>query len=265
MVKVDKVIAQIEEAALRAGQYLMEAQQDLDNVNIVEKTANQLVSEIDVKAEEIIVTQLKSIFPEAGFVTEENTVENERKPLHFIVDPLDGTTNYLHHLDLYSVSVAAVYNDSLIAGVVYVPTKNELFSAVKGQGCTLNGEKIQVSNSSILKDSLIATGFPYYNFSKKTEYIQCLDYFMQNTRGLRRMGSAAIDLAYVACGRFCAFYELHLNTWDVAAGILLVEEAGGVVSDFKNQRNDWSGIEIAATNQSIHSEFIAVLRKNFGY
>jgi myo-inositol-1(or 4)-monophosphatase len=259
----ERVLKSLMNVAKEAGLYLMESQKKLNLIEAQEKTPNQWVSEVDVNAERLIVDFLKQAYPEAGFITEESTVENKAKELHFIIDPLDGTTNFLHGLDLYSVSIAAVYHNSLIAGVIYVPSRNEMFSAMLNGGAFLNEQPIKVSKSSSLRNSLIATGFPYYNFKGKKEYIACLDYYMQNTRGLRRMGSAAIDLAYVACGRFCGFFEMHLHPWDVAAGILLVEEAGGKVSDFKSNSRDWSGREIVATNKGIYSEFQKVLISEF--
>lgn len=260
----EKLLDAIKQAAMQAGIHLLSGQQQLKDLVVTEKSSNQLVSKIDVETEKIIVAALLRIFPDAGFITEEQTIATAAKPLHFIIDPLDGTTNYLHGLDLYSVSIAAVLNGQLTAGVVYVPSRNELFSAIQGKGAFLNDQRISVSASNKLKDSLLATGFPYYNFEGKEAYIKSLDYLMQHTRGLRRMGSAAIDLAYTANGRFCGFFELHLQTWDVAAGILLVQEAGGIVSDFAGIEGDISGKEILASNPSIYAVFKSVLANNFG-
>lgn len=259
----EEILEIIIEVAKKAGEFLQQAQSELKNIKIIEKSANQLVSEIDINTEKVIVNHLKNSYPDAGFITEEDTITQESKELSFIIDPLDGTTNYLHHLDLYSVSIAATYKNELIAGVVYVPSRNELFSASKGGGAFLNNQNIHVSSSRVLKDSLLATGFPYYAFNEMHAYLESLSYFMKTTRGLRRMGSAAIDLAYTACGRFCGFFELNLNTWDVAAGILLIQEAGGIVSNFKGELGDLSGKEIMASNKEIYTEMKEVLHNNF--
>lgn len=250
-------------ACLEAGTYLNVSQLGLSNVEVIEKAANQLVSEIDITTEQMLVAHLLKTFPDAGFITEENTVSQDEKELCFIIDPLDGTTNYLHGLQLYSISIGATFHGELIAGVVYVPQQKEMFSATKGGGAYLNNNPIKVSDSMKLQDSLLATGFPYYNFDEVEHYISSLNYLMQNTRGLRRMGSAAIDLAYTACGRFCGFFELHLHTWDVAAGILLVQEAGGIVSDFKGEEGDISGREIMASNTGVYKEMQEVLEERF--
>jgi myo-inositol-1(or 4)-monophosphatase len=258
-----QVMHSLKDIALDVGSYLLSAQQKLQDIDVNEKSLNQLVSEVDVSAERQIVAFLKEEYPDAGFITEESTVEQKSADLSFIIDPLDGTTNFLHGLDLFSISIGATFKNELMAGVVYIPSRNELFMAYKGGGAYLNSERIQVSTSQNLKDSLLATGFPYYNFDGMDSYIQSLNYLMQNTRGLRRMGSAAIDLAYTACGRFCGFFELHLHTWDVAAGILLIQEAGGVVSDFKGNVGDISGLEIIASNTGIYKEMRSVLEERF--
>lgn len=253
----------IQEAARLGGAFLLESQKEIASIQIKEKSKNQLVSEIDVNAEKIIVKALQNKYPSAGFITEEDTITHKKSELCFIIDPLDGTTNFLHNLPIYSVSIAATFQDELIAGVVYIPASQELFHAVKGNGAYLNNHSITVSQSQLLSDSLLATGFPYHAFEGMDAYIRSLEYLMQNTRGLRRMGSAAIDLAYTACGRFCGFFELNINTWDVAAGILLIQEAGGKVSTFNDQGSALSGKEIVASNPSINKELKRVLVNNF--
>ncbi len=251
------------EAAQVAGAFLLQSQKEIASIEVQIKSLNQLVSEIDINAEKRIVQILKGKFPEAGFLTEEGTTIQQKAELCFIIDPLDGTTNYLHNLPIYCVSIAATFNDVLIAGVVYAPASQEMFHAMKGNGAFLNHQPITVSQSRNLNESLLATGFPYYAFEEMDAYIASLEYFMQNTRGLRRMGSAAIDLAYTACGRFCGFFELNINTWDVAAGILLVQEAGGKVSTFNDQGSAMSGKQIIASNPAINTELKRVLVNNF--
>lgn len=199
------------------------------------KDVNNLVSYVDKEAEKLLVERLGRLLPEAGFITEEGTTGElaDRSGLNWVIDPLDGTANFIHQLPVFSVSVGLIDNGRPIAGVVYDITKDDAYWAYEGGGAWRNEERIQVSAARTLGESLIATGFPYYRFDEMHRYLQILESLMQKTHGLRRMGSAAIDLAYVACGRFEAFYEYNLNSWDMAAGVLLVREAGGVVTDFR--------------------------------
>ena len=258
-----KLVDDMAQIAKTVGSYLMDEQQKLKDIEIIEKSANQLVSIVDVTAEKQIVAYLKQQWPNAAFITEEDTVEKKESDLQFIIDPLDGTTNFLHGLDLYSISIAAVVKEKIVAGVVYVPLRNQLFTATLGGGAFLNNQPIQVSNTKKIADSLLATGFPFYNFKQKEAYIQVLDQLMQGSRGLRRMGSAAIDLAYTAAGNFCGFFELHLHPWDVAAGILIVREAGGTVSKFNGNEDCLDGSSILATNAAIYQEFSTLVNKYF--
>ena len=219
---------------------------------ISDKGLNQLVSFVDVESEKMLVEGLKKIEPNAGFITEEGTLKQGGEfPYYWIIDPLDGTTNYLHGLPIFSISVALMEASDVIAGVVHCPALEETFSAEKGIGAYLNGNRISVSKTPNLKQSLIATGFPYYQFQHTANYLELLGELMRETQGLRRMGSAAIDLAYAACGRFDGFYELGLSPWDVAAGALIVLEAGGEVSDFSGGMNYLFGGNIVAGNAEV--------------
>jgi myo-inositol-1(or 4)-monophosphatase len=173
----------------------------------------------------------------------------------WIVDPLDGTTNFMHGLPPYSISIALSEQGKIVAGVVYIVTSDEMFTATIEGGAWLNGSRISVSEASRIEDSLIATGFPYKNFSRLGSFMGALEYFIRNTHGVRRMGSAAVDLAYVACGRFDAFFEYNLNPWDVAAGALLVREAGGMVSDFSGDGDNLTGAETIASNSLLYDSF----------
>jgi myo-inositol-1(or 4)-monophosphatase len=173
----------------------------------------------------------------------------------WIVDPLDGTTNFMHGLPPYSISIALSEEGKIVAGVVYIVTSDEMFTATIKGGAWLNGSRISVSDASRIEDSLIATGFPYKNFSRLGSFMGALDYFIRNTHGVRRMGSAAVDLAYVACGRFDAFFEYNLNPWDVAAGALLVREAGGIASDFSGDGDNLTGAETIASNSLLYDNF----------
>lgn len=228
------------------GAYIRQEANGFDHHIVEEKGLNDLVSYVDKTAEEKIVKGLREILPEAGFITEEGTAGYSKEEYRWVVDPLDGTTNFTHGLPVYAVSIALMHREELVVGVVYEINKDEMFWAAKGSGAWLNDEPIKVSNRTKLSESLLATGFPYYNFEQMSAYLKILNEFMQSTHGLRRMGSAAVDLAYVACGRFEGFFEYNLNAWDVAAGSLIVIEAGGEVTDFKLGSNFMFDREIIA-------------------
>jgi len=225
------------------------------------KGLNDFVSYVDKKAEEMLVERLGSILPEAGFITEEGTSSKKGERYCWVIDPLDGTTNFLHGLRPFAISVALMDGDEIVTGVVHEAGGNETFTSWKGGGTWLNNKPVHVSDAASLSDSLIATGFPYYDFDRLDNFLQSLAHFCKTTHGIRRLGSAAIDLAYVACGRFEAFYEYGLHRWDIAAGILLVREAGGIVSDFSGNENNISGDEIVAANNLVFPEFLENVSK----
>jgi len=251
------------QVAKQAGAFIQNEMQHFQASKVETKSLNQLVSYVDKNAEQKIIQGLQQIFPEAGFIAEEETVQSEQKPYMWVIDPLDGTTNFIHQLPVYSVSIALLHENEPVIGVIYEPSRAELFYAWKNGGAFLNGRKIQVKDNSSLADSLLATGFPYYDFAQMEAYLQTLQYFLKNTRGMRRMGSAAIDLAYVACGRFDGFFEYGLSPWDVAAGVLLVEEAGGKNSTFNKQGNPIFAKEIVSASEGIFEEFSAVIQQQF--
>jgi len=241
-------------------------QQELNQVtdkDIETKALNSLVSYVDKNAEIKLVKALGLLLPEATFLTEEETIENKHGDYTWIIDPLDGTTNFLHQLPHFSISVALQKKDEIVLGVVYEVNRKECFYAWKDGGAFLNGKKIQTKKTTNLSDTLIATGFPYYDFKKVPPYLEVLTFFIKNTRGIRRFGSAALDLAYVACGRFDGYYEYSLNAWDVAAGIILVKEAGGKLSDFQGGDNFLFGKEMIASNPYIFDEMVHVIRTIF--
>lgn len=227
------------------------------------KSLNSLVSYVDKEAEKQLVTGLKYLFPDSTFLTEEETVHSESGTYQWIIDPLDGTTNFLHQIPVFSISIALQYQGRTILGIVHEINRDECFYAWKNGGAFLNGQSIQTSSNDALADSLIATGFPYYDYSKTARFLKSLEYFMKNTRGVRRLGSAAVDLAYVACGRFDAFYEYSLHPWDVAAGAFLVQEAGGDVYDFKGEGNYLHGKEISACNKALSTQFNQAIQSFF--
>lgn len=230
-----------------------------DKVEYKEENKNNLVSYVDKTAEEMLTKGCLEILPDCGFINEETGVQQGTSDFVWIIDPLDGTTNFTHGLTVYSISVALQFQNETVMGFVYHIPMNEMFSAVKGRGAYLNGKKISVSDRPTLSDSLIATGFPYMDFSWMDVYIETLKAFLRASQGMRRMGSAAIDLAYVACGRFEGFWENKLSAWDVAAGILIVEEAGGKVTDFSGGDNALFGRQIIASNTLIHNEMQTII------
>lgn len=227
------------------------------------KALNSLVSYVDKEAETQLVKGLGALLPAATFLTEEETVKSEKGTSQWIIDPLDGTTNFLHQLPFFSVSVALQHEEQTVIGIVYEVNQKECFYAWKDGGAFLNEKSIQVTRTANLADTLIATGFPYYDYESIKAYLQVLEILMQNTRGIRRFGSAALDLAYVSCGRFDAFFEYSLNAWDVAAGILLVQEAGGKVTDFKGGSDYLFGKELIASNTGVSEEIFRIIQHKF--
>lgn len=249
--------------AKQTGAFIQGEAQHFSSDRIEIKSFNQLVSYVDKTAEEKLVAGLKQILPEAGFITEEETVVSETKEYMWVIDPLDGTTNFIHGLPVYSISIALLHRQKPVIGIVYEPNKHELFYGWEDGGAYLNGKKITVKQNTDLAKSLLATGFPYYDFELIDAYLDTLREILRSTRGMRRMGSAAVDLAYVACGRFDGFFEYGLSPWDVAGGILLVQEAGGLVTTFDGGNDPVFGKEIVAASSSIYPAFADVIKKGF--
>jgi len=248
---------------LEAGAFIRSVKAEFNESNVEHKGFNDLVSFVDKKSEQMLVNGLSKIIPGSGFITEENTAGNSGEQYRWIIDPLDGTTNFVHGVPCFSISVALQYCELTVMGVVYEINLDECFYSWQGSEAFLNGKTIFVSKREKLSGCLIATGFPYTNFDRMVEYMKVFDYCMRNTRGIRRPGSAAVDLAYTACGRFDAFYEYGLHAWDVAAGAFLVQQAGGRVSDFKGGNNYLFGKEIIASNSYVNAEFLGVIENNF--
>lgn len=247
-----------------AGDFIREELGKVRQTEIEVKSLNSLVSYVDRRAEEMLAEGLGKLLPQAGFLTEEETVEQEQKPLRWIIDPLDGTTNFLFQLPVFSVSVALQKDDDLLVGIVYEVNQDECFFAWKDGGAYLNDRPIRVSSRKTLSESLIATGFPYYDYEMAGQYLQAMIRFMKSTRGLRRFGSAAVDLAYVACGRFDAFFEYSLHIWDIAAGVLLVREAGGRVTDFSGKTDELSGDQVLAASKEVYGDCQKIVGSSFG-
>jgi myo-inositol-1(or 4)-monophosphatase len=234
----------------------------LNNKPSVEsKGRNDFVTQIDKASEEKLIKALGDLIPESGFIAEENTSSKKGEIYNWIIDPIDGTTNFIHGLYPFAISIALQENDEIVLGVVYEMGMDECFYSWKGGPALMNGESISVSTNATVGDSLIATGFPYTNYSLIGNFMETLDFFMKNSHGLRRLGSAAADLAYVACGRFDAFYEYNLKPWDVAAGAFLVQQAGGKVSDFSGGSNYLFGGEIVTANAIMFDEMQQVIKK----
>jgi myo-inositol-1(or 4)-monophosphatase len=223
------------EVVREAAAYVRERHENRTTLNVEEKGRHNFVTEVDKKAEEILVNGLSEILPEAGFIAEEGTGNRRGSVFHWVIDPVDGTTNFIHGVFPFAISVGLTENSEVVAGIVYEFGLDELFYAWKGGGAWLNGTRIGVSKVPVVGHALIATGFPYTNFTYMNQFMKSVDYFMKHSNGLRRLGSAATDIAYVACGRFDGFYEYGLHPWDIAAGMLLVREAGGSISDFNGQ------------------------------
>ncbi|GAB3328468.1 inositol monophosphatase family protein [Marivirga atlantica] len=243
--------------------FIRDEARDFNKKKVEHKGFNDLVSYVDKQAEKLLVEGLTEVMPDAGFITEEGTSSKEGEEYNWIIDPLDGTTNFVHGIPTYSVSVALQKNDEIILGIVYEINHDECFHAVAGGPAYVNEQKIEVSQDVNLSASLIATGFPYNNFDKVDGYLAILKNIMQKSHGLRRIGSAAVDLAYVACGRFEGFFEYNLNAWDVAAGAFIVQQAGGTVSTFNNEKNYIFGREILAAAPKVHAELLEAISKNW--
>jgi myo-inositol-1(or 4)-monophosphatase len=261
MIDLKNICKEIEKAARETGAFILKESESYDIARTESKGLNDFVSYVDKGSEKMLVERLGKLLPEAGFQVEERTIEKTGLKYCWVVDPLDGTTNFLHGLHPYAISIALMEHDEVIAGVVYEVSGNETFTAWKNGGAWLNGNAIHVSKATTLADSLIATGLPYSDFDRLDAYMRCLTYFCRNTHGIRRLGSAAIDLAYVACGRYEVFYEYALHPWDIAAGIILVREAGGRISDFSGIEKKLSGKEIVAANNFVFTEVLEIVSK----
>ncbi len=260
---LEKLTQQVIEISKEAGAFIRQERKSFNADKIEYKGLNDLVSYVDKTAEKIIVSNLEKILPEAGFITEEQTSTTIADRYNWIIDPLDGTTNFIHGLPVYSVSIALKEYDELVLGVVYEINLDECFYACKDTPAYLNGEVIRVSNTPTVGKSLIATGFPYYEFDNQPAYIGLFAELMRGCHGLRRLGSAAVDLAYTACGRFDAYYEYNLNAWDVAAGIVIMKQAGGKVINFKGGDEVLNTRELIATNGKVTDELLNVVKKYF--
>jgi myo-inositol-1(or 4)-monophosphatase len=258
-------------AARQAGRLINRASVDVDTMQVTRKERNDFVTEVDRASEEAIIETLQSAYPSHAILAEESghrpgkggkvprADELSQLDHVWIIDPLDGTTNFIHGLPHYCISIALMERGVVTQGLVYDPIRNELFTASRGRGAFLNDRRIRVSRRTKLDEALIGTGFPFRMISQIDEYLGMLRPVMEKAAGIRRAGAAALDLAYTAAGRFDAFFELGLKPWDVAAGSLLVTEAGGLVGDFDGNARYLEGEQVLAGAPKVFSAMIAVL------
>ena len=256
---LNKYLEVAKEAALRAGVILKEHFGKVCPSMIDEKAKNDYVTDIDKKSEEIIKDYIKSHYNTHDILAEESSNERNASSFLWIIDPLDGTLNYIHGLPSFAVSIALEIEGDLVVGLIYEPLRENIYSAIKSHGAFKNNKRIHVSHSSTLSNSLITTGFPYRIKDIIDPYLKVFkDFFMQAT-GIRRGGSACLDLAYTAEGIFGGFFECALSPWDMAAGALLVEEAGGVVTDFKGGNQYLKTGNIVAATRGVHQEMLKII------
>lgn len=261
MIDLKKIIKDVELASAETADFILKEASVFDSRRIEKKGLNDFVSYVDKGSEKMLVDRLSAILPEAGFKTEEGTSSRHGEKYCWVVDPLDGTTNFLHGIKFYAISIGLLEDNEPVAGVIHVVGGNEVFTAWKGGGAWLNGKSIHVSDAKLLSESLVATGLPYSDFGRLDDYMKLLSWLCMNAQGIRRMGSAAIDIAYVACGRFEIFYEYGLHPWDVSAGVIILREAGGKISDFSGGERNLSGEEIVAANSKVYPEIMGIVGK----
>jgi myo-inositol-1(or 4)-monophosphatase len=260
---LEDLLPKVRDVVSRAGDFIREERKGFSQESIETKGHNNdLVSYVDRTVEQRLRDGLQRLTPGCGFLGEEGTDTSSGKDQVWILDPLDGTTNFVFGIPVFSVSVALEIRGIVALGLVLEVNQNELFTAIRGLGARLNGQRIRVASDRLPQDALVATGFPYHDFSRLDSYVRLLAHVMQHTRGVRRLGSAAVDLAYVACGRFDAFFESGLKPWDVAAGGLIVEEAGGRVTTYSDTPDFLYSGSLLASNGEIHAAMLSLLHGN---
>lgn len=261
MIDLKIIIKEVEKLTAETSEFISGEAAGYDNSRTERKGLNDFVSYVDKGSEKMLVEKLSAILPEAGFLTEEGTSSKTGARYCWVIDPLDGTTNFLHGIRFYAISIGLLDDNEPVAGIVHIVGGNEVFTAWKAGGAWLNGKRIQVSDTEKLSDSLIATGFPYSDFERLDTYMYLLTWLCKHTHGIRRLGSASIDLAYVACGRFEVFFEYGLHPWDIAAGVIILREAGGKISDFSGSERNLNGDEIVAANMNVYPEILEIVSK----
>jgi myo-inositol-1(or 4)-monophosphatase len=246
-------------AARRAGAIINRAARDLDGVTVTAKRQNDFVTEVDHAAEAAVIEILHKAYPDHAILAEESGATG-RSDYTWIIDPLDGTTNFIHGFPQYAVSIGLRHRGVITQGVVYDPGRNELFTASKGRGAFLNDRRIRVAKRAQLREALIGTGFPFREIAHLDEYMRMLKAVMESSVGVRRAGSAALDLAYVAAGRLDGFWELGLSAWDMAAGSLLISEAGGLVSDLDGEPNYLETGHVVCGSPKVFAQLLQVVQ-----
>jgi myo-inositol-1(or 4)-monophosphatase len=254
-----KVLQYVTDLSCNVGDYIFNKKSTKKKI-ISYKGEVDLVTQFDRRSQTLIVQSLKKKFPEFGILSEENVCHNIDSSAKWIIDPLDGTTNFAHNLPLWAISIALEVTRDIVLGVVYDPTRREVFSAIKKHGAFLNKKRIRVSKIRKLSQSLLITGFPYDIRQSKNNNLNHFNNFAVRAQAVRRLGSAALDLCYTACGRFDGYWELKLSPWDQAAGSLILQEAGGKVTDFKGKKFNIYGDEVLGTNGLIHRQMMQVLK-----
>jgi myo-inositol-1(or 4)-monophosphatase len=248
-------------AAHRAGDFIVRKINKIPDLKVEVKALNDYVSDVDREAEAIIIEELLKAYPGHGIVAEESDVIEGKDEYRWIIDPLDGTTNYLHGFPHYAVSIACEHRGRLAHGVIYDPIKQELFSASRGDGATLNNRRIRVANLKTVEGALIATGFPFKNPDQLDEFLKLFNAFFVQASDIRRAGSAALDMAYVAAGRLDGYWESGLKAWDLAAGALIVREAGGLVTDYNGDGHFLENGQIVVGNPRIIADMLRIIQK----
>jgi myo-inositol-1(or 4)-monophosphatase len=248
-------------AARKAGAIITRASHDIDKLNVQSKRQNDFVSEVDHAAEEALISVLHEAYPTHGFIGEESGEKNSDAEFVWVIDPLDGTTNFLHGFPQYCISIGLLHKGVPNQAVVYDPNRNELFTASKGVGAYLNDRRLRVTKTDHLADALMGTGFPFKEIGGIDDYLRMFKNMTLNSSGIRRPGAAALDLAWVAAGRLDGFWEIGLSPWDMAAGVLLVREAGGLVGDFAGEERFMESGRIVASNGKLFAAILKVLHQ----
>ncbi len=259
MTDFEKITDRVADAALSVGQFIRGESENFDFSRIEYKGKNDLVSYVDKQAEKKLTESLIKIFPEAGFIAEEGTGVKNEGGCNWVIDPLDGTTNFMHGLPQYSISIGLLSENEIVSGVIIDVPNNNCYRASKNSKSYCNNKEIHVSEVKNFEEGLYITGYPYRDFNKYRNFYEMMYHFLSNTHGLRRLGSAAIDLAYVASGKSEGFFEFFLNPWDVAAGTLIVQQAGGKVTDFRGGANFLFGKELVAGNAHVQLKMQQVI------
>jgi len=262
-INLEQLCKQTISIAKEAGEFIAAEKKKFKISDIEVKSRNSLVSYVDKGSEKMIIDALTKLLPDCSFLAEEETVQRSENEWEWIIDPLDGTTNFMHGIPSYAVSIALTHKGESVMGVVYEINLDECFYAWKGGGAFLDGEKILVSPMNDFAESFISTGMPYYDFTVTKYYTDTLNELLPIVRGVRRLGAAAVDLCYVACGRYEAFFEHSLAPWDVAAATLIIKEAGGTITDFNGDDDYIFGRQIIAGNSTIHPEILNIVQKHF--